>query len=213
MNFFFSMAASRNPSFFGQLGEAGQQLARADAAARAEALQERRLDIEAGYRASQEERQLRELQQYEDPNSLRGRYIQAQIEELNARRDRAARDSGTPTDPVVGRERDDQGRLYNIYRSGRVTLVGGEGGPTFVDRSNTPQARAYNDYLNRRAAFTARLAENPMTQGELGRRALRQWEEDNPRPPNPYASPSQSGPTTTAPTEPTGNRVRLPGID
>lgn len=84
MNFFFSMAASRNPSFFGQLGEAGQQLARADAASRAEALQERRLDIEAGFRAMQAENQLRELQQYEDPNSLRGRFIQAQIDRLRA---------------------------------------------------------------------------------------------------------------------------------
>lgn len=84
MNFFFSMAASRNPSFFGQLGEAGQALAQADRAARTEARQERQLDVEAAYRAAQEARQLREQLAQEDPNSIQGRFMQARINNLEA---------------------------------------------------------------------------------------------------------------------------------
>jgi hypothetical protein len=84
MNFFFSMAASRNPSFFGQLGEAGQALSQADRTARAEALQERRLDVEAAYRAAQESREARRLASEEDPTSLRGRLLQAQALQAEA---------------------------------------------------------------------------------------------------------------------------------
>jgi hypothetical protein len=98
MNFFFSMAASRNPSFFGQLGEAGQALSQADRTARAEALQERRLDVEAAYRAAQEAREARRLANEEDPTSLRGRQLQAQTLQAEAQaeyyRRRAAEGGG-----------------------------------------------------------------------------------------------------------------------
>lgn len=98
MNFFFSMAASRNPSFFGQLGEAGQALSQADRTARAEALQERRLDVEAAYRAAQESREARRLASEEDPTSLRGRLLQAQALQAEAQaeyhRRRAAEGGG-----------------------------------------------------------------------------------------------------------------------
>ena len=84
MNFFFSMAASRNPSFFGQLGEAGQALAQADRAARTEARQERQLDVEAAYRAAAEARQLREAAAMEDPSTPRGRLLNAQAAQAEA---------------------------------------------------------------------------------------------------------------------------------
>lgn len=213
-----ALAGTRRSDFGGAFGEALQAMRQAGTAQRQEERQNRQLDVEAAYRAAQEARQMAELEFARDPNNPLNqlRVAQARAEEARInliRRQAANVGAGERADPVVGRERDDQGRLYNIHRSGSATLVGGEGGPTFVDRSNTPQARAYNDYLNRRAAFTARLAENPMTQGEAGRRALRQWEEDNPRPPNPYAAPGSQIQQPEQPQQPTGNRVRLQGID
>lgn len=162
MNFFFSMAASRNPSFFGQLGEAGQQFARADAASRAEALQERRLDIEAGFRAAQEERQLRELQQYEDPNSLRGRYIQAQIDELNARRDRAGRDEGLGQG-IPGELGGRQGIYYPRSDTFRPYAEGFQAART-VQQEDAAERRAAELRLRIDNEAERRLNSNPATQ-------------------------------------------------
>lgn len=154
MNFFFSMAASRNPSFFGQLGEAGQQLARADAAARAEALQERRLDIEAGYRAMQAENQLRELQQYENPGSPRYRLIEAQIANLRASAARAASEgaSNRLTGSFIG----DDGIVRGMNRQGQLEPYRTETGEPFRRRENDPATsanwmQAYNESMRNSA--------------------------------------------------------------
>jgi hypothetical protein len=154
MNFFFSMAASRNPSFFGQLGEAGQQLARADAAARAEALQERRLDIEAGYRASQEERQLRELLRDEDPNSPRARLIEAQIANLRASAARAGRE-GTSS-RLTGQYTGDDGIVRGMNRQGRLEPYRTETNEPFRRRETDPATsanwmQAYNESMRNSA--------------------------------------------------------------
>lgn len=146
MNFFFSMAASRNPSFFGQLGEAGQALAQADRAARTEARQERQLDVEAAYRAAQEARQLREQLAQEDPNSIQGRFMQARINNLEAQsRYYLQRGSGESS-----RERLGTGYEVEDPTSGRqgVAYMGANGQPVVrwlpenLRRAQTPQQQA-----------------------------------------------------------------------
>lgn len=88
-----ALAGTRRSDFGGAFGEALQAMRQAGTAQRQEERQNRQLDVEAAYRAAQEARQLRELLQYEDPNSLRGRQLRAQIMELEARAERARREA------------------------------------------------------------------------------------------------------------------------
>ena len=86
-----ALAGTRRSDFGGAFGEALQAMRQAGTAQRQEERQNRQLDVEAAYRAAQEARQLRELLQYEDPNSLRGRQLRAQIMELEARAEHTRR--------------------------------------------------------------------------------------------------------------------------
>lgn len=113
-NFFFSMAASRNPSFFGQLGEAGQALTRTQAEARTAARQERQVDVEAAYRAAQEARQAAEVEWARDPqNPLNiARLAAARSDEVRARAALAS----------AGRERLGQGYITRDRETGNYQI-------------------------------------------------------------------------------------------
>lgn len=207
-NFFFSMAASRNPSFFGQLGEAGQALTRTQAEARASARQERQVDVEAAYRAASEARQLREDLANEDPNSLRGRYIRAQIANLEAQAVRSLRGPAEQRRRVVDRQRDAEGNLYLVYDDGTVSRAGGAEGPAFIDRTNTPQGRIYQDWLNRRAAASERIRTSSALMSDDQRNAaMRGWLRDNPEPANPFA-PRSGTTAATGGAAPTVDNLR-----
>jgi hypothetical protein len=78
-----AMASTRSPTFAGALGEGLQAMQRTAASQRQEERQNRQTDMEAAYRAASEARQLREILNREDPNSLQGQELMARIRQLN----------------------------------------------------------------------------------------------------------------------------------
>lgn len=226
-NFFFSMAASRNPSFFGQLGEAGQTFSTAARQARQDARQERQVDVEAAYRAASEARQAAEADWARDPrNPLNiARLAAARSDEVRARAALAS----------AGRERLGQG--VQIERQGQdgqtqygVAYPGASGG--YEERWFPGNVRPSRTGAERLQLTALRAIQQ---EGDRAERAYRDSFRNSPSPPNPEEirrGAAQEAATarrraaieygidpevaerfgsTAAPTE-GGNRVRLPGL-
>lgn len=68
-DFFFSMAGSQSPSFFGAIGQAGQALSAADRQRRTEAREDRRSQAEENFRAAQIAVDNAKIALERDPNS------------------------------------------------------------------------------------------------------------------------------------------------
>lgn len=147
----------------------------------------------------------------ENPNSW-----QAQVAFMNARA-HLLQAAASQRDRVTSQQRDREGNLYNVHESGRITRVGGENGPSFVDPDRSPEARRYADWARQKEAFEGRLlarppalAETPEQRRTADAAAMQQWLASNPRPRAPWDERSTSGAapeqTRLAPTE---NRVRL----
>lgn len=164
-NFFFSMAASRNPSFFGQLGEAGQTFSTAARQARQDARQERQVDVEAAYRAASEARQAAEADWARDQrNPLNiARLAAARSDEIRARAALAS----------AGRERLGQG--IQIERQGPdgqtqygVAYPGASGG--YEERWFPGNARPYRTGADRLQLTALRAVQQAGDQAARGYR-------------------------------------------
>ena len=190
MNFFFSMAASRNPSFFGQLGEAGQALSQADRGFRTEARQQQQADTEQEYRRAIVDNQRAEMEFQRDPNNpinqLRMAQTQASLADAEYRR-RAAATAGQGSGERLG-----QGYQTFNPETGRyqIEYPGARGGPQMRPFVGVPTGVAQQLRQGERADFAqaeragqaaARLAQNTgrvLTQTELddiSRRARNQY--------------------------------------
>lgn len=205
-----AMASTRSPTFAGALGEGLQALQRTAAGQRQEERQNRQADIEAAYRAASEARQLREILNREDPNSLQGQELMARIRQLNEQANYyARRPSGEGSggrDRVVGRERGNDGNMYLIYESGRVVRAGGEDSVTFQDPANSLVGRRYLTWETARRQFDTQLAADRMLPPAMREQLRREWLRNNPEPPNPFtryeaAQAGQPGQPQTAPAE------------
>lgn len=177
-NFFFSMAGSRSPSFFAQLGEAGQAMLRSQNEARTAARQERQVDAETAYRAAAEARQLRELANLEDPNTPRGRLLAAQARQAEAHADYYTRQAAN-----VGAERRDANRLsgtivgedgilYGTDRQGQIRPYTTPSGEPFrrgqTENWQTQWTSIYNNAVRRLSEFGPGQVTDP---NEVSRRA------------------------------------------
>ncbi len=121
-------------------------------------------------------------------------------------------------DRVVGQQRDADGNLYNVHESGRVTRVGGEGGPSFVDPERSPEARRYAAWSQARENLESRLratapsiTESPEQREARIQNDLRAWLRNNPRPRAPWEQrpdPNAPAPAADAPA-PNENRTRI----
>lgn len=130
----------------------------------------------------------------ENPNSW-----QAQVAFMNARA-HLLQAAAAQRDRVTSQQRDREGNLYNVHESGRITRVGGENGPSFVDPTNTPEARRFAEWSRQKEAFEGRLlarppalAETPEQREAANAAAMRQWLASNPRPRSPYDERTPAG--------------------
>lgn len=144
----------------------------------------------------------------ENPNSW-----QAQVAFMNARA-HLLQAAAAQRDRVTSQQRDREGNLYNVHESGRITRVGGENGPSFMDPDRSPEARRYADWARQKEAFEGRLlarppalAETPEQRREADAAAMRQWLASNPRPRAPWdeRTPAGAGGEVRPPAE-TSNR-------
>ena len=198
-----AMAGSRSPYFGQALAEGVQGMLRQRQQQTQEARQQQQVDVEQEYRRAVVENQRAELEFQRDPdnplNQLRVAQTQAALADAQYRL-ASARNVGVgdSRDRVVERRIAEDGNLYLIHESGRTTRVGGEGGPSFLDRTVTPQARAWLDYQNRRAQAISQAAQLPSP--TMRDQALQFWDRNNPAPPNPFTGSRDAG-TTAAPTQ------------
>ncbi len=214
--FGFGMAASNNPSFFGQLGEAGLNMMRGDREARQDANKNRELDIMQEYRRAQIEVTRAENEWTRDPNNPRNVALLAEARYREAAAAAALRrgegGGGGSADgqgiPMMGED----GRMTIFYpRSGR-SVQAPEGLSMVGANANTPDERRYSAWGERRQrALSELLGPNSMiagNQSEVERR-MRVWDSMNPEPPR--RRPATNGqPETTALPQSESNRVRIP---
>ncbi len=123
-NFGFAMAASRNPSLFGQIGEAGLAMQRGDRERRQDNIRQQQVDVEQEYRRAQVDLARAEQAWQQDPNNPRSVALLAEARYRLAMAERAAREpsgGGTGGDGrVVARELGEDGVVYNVFRDGSV---------------------------------------------------------------------------------------------
>lgn len=121
-DFGFAMAASRNPSLFGQIGEAGtatNAIRRTeDRANRREALQSRELDIQQNYRQTQMELARAEMEWQRDPNNPINTLRLAQARAAAQRAEGGG--GGRGGNRIVGQIVGEDGVLYGTTRDGNV---------------------------------------------------------------------------------------------
>jgi hypothetical protein len=183
-NFGFAMAASRNPSLFGQIGEAGLAMQRGDRERRQDDIRQQQVDVEQEYRRAQVDLARAEAAWQQDPDNPRNVALLAEARYRLAMADRAVRggEGGVSEGQGIPIERED-GTFGVFYpRTGRVA-VAPEGVSPMGATANTPEQRRLTDWNNRRAQFEQSLFQNPMFASQAAREnALREWTGRNPRP-------------------------------
>lgn len=163
-DFGFAMAASSNPSFFGQLGEAGLAMRRGDREGRQDSQRDRQLSTEETYRRAQADLARAELAWQQDPNNPRNIALLADARYRLAMADKAARsgdgDGEGGGGRVVARELGEDGTVFNVFRDGSVRQATLPDGTAFR-RGESPGTM---DQQIARARTQARqeLATNPM---------------------------------------------------
>ena len=131
-DFFFGMANSQSPSFFGAIGQAGQALSAADRQRATETRANRTAQAEENYRAAQIELQNRQLAAQADPNSPRNiielAKAQADLDTARARLIQAQRPERT-NDPgrvvIPNSEFVSDGLVYQRTQTGQTVPVMG----------------------------------------------------------------------------------------
>lgn len=120
-DFGFAMAASRNPSIFGMIGDAGLAMRQADQQARREALQNRELTTTQEYRQAQIRLAEAEAAWQRDPNNPLNvaRLAQARAAALRASGGGGGGGEGGG-DRIAGQIVGDDGILYGVTRDGRA---------------------------------------------------------------------------------------------
>lgn len=120
--FGFGMAASRNPSLFGQIGEAGLALMRGRREDRQDTNTERTLSVQEAFQQARIRLQDAEQRYQEDPTNPANIARLAQARYYEAMAARAARGGGEGGGEgrVVAREVGNDGNVYNVFRDGSV---------------------------------------------------------------------------------------------
>jgi hypothetical protein len=154
------MAASRNPSLLGMIGEAGLAMRRADREARQDALKEREVDIMERYRRAEEELKRAELDFQRDPTNPLNVARLAQAQYYMA----AVRNAGSNSDGTFVPGVDASGRtVFFSPRTGRA-VAAPEGFLPTGSAANSPEAQlervrehgfvtAINNFLNNPAWY------------------------------------------------------------
>lgn len=119
-NFGFAMAASRNPSLFGMIGEAGLALQRGNREDRQDTRQEREVDVMAEYRRAQIDLGRAEAEWNRDPNNPLNVARLAEARYRLAAAANAGRSGSGSADRIAGQVVGDDGILYGTTRDGRV---------------------------------------------------------------------------------------------
>lgn len=136
--FGFAMAASRNPSLFGMIGEAGLGMQRHEREQRELAARERQIADQSEYNRARIELARAELDWSRDPTNPANIARLAQARAMLQRAESAA-----DRDPITARATDRQGNLVGITRSGRVVpLRDPEGNPLPAPNETSQDARA-----------------------------------------------------------------------
>lgn len=125
-NFGFGMAASRNPSLFGQIGEAGLAMMRGRREDRQDTNSERQLSVTEQFQQARIRLQEAEQRFQEDPTNPSNVARLAQARYYEAMAGRALRGGGEggggsgSDGRVVAREVGNDGNVYNVFRDGSV---------------------------------------------------------------------------------------------
>jgi hypothetical protein len=124
-NFGFGMAASRNPSLFGQIGEAGLAMMRGRREDRQDTNTERQLSVTEQFQQARIRLQEAEQRYQEDPTNPSNVARLAQARYYEAMASRALRGGGEGgggdgDGRVVAREVGNDGNVYNVFRNGSV---------------------------------------------------------------------------------------------
>lgn len=198
-NFGFAMAASRNPSLFGQIGEAGLAMQQGDRQSRREALQARELEMMQEYRRAQIRLAEAEAAYQRDPNNPLNiaRLAQARLAMFRGvgggGGGRANEGPGIPVATPSG---------FGIFypRTGRVAEAP-EGVRPMGATANTPDERRVTDWANRRSQFMDRLLADPILGGntQAVEQRMQAFDRLNPR-------PGGSAPAATPPS----TNIRIP---
>lgn len=198
-NFGFAMAASRNPSLFGQIGEAGLALQQGDQQSRREALQARELESVEEYRRAQIRLAEAEAAYQRDPNNPLNiaRLAQARLALSRGMGGGGGSVNEGPGIPVAT----PNGGFGIFYpRTGRIA-VAPEGVRPMGATANTPDERRVTDWANRRSQFMDRLLADPVLGGNAQaiEQRMQMFDRLNPRP----------GGSAPASTPPSAN-IRIP---
>lgn len=210
-NFGYAMAASRNPSLFGMIGEAGLAMQRGDREDRQDTRQEREIDVMQEYRRAQIQLAAAEQEWQRDPNNplnvarlAEARYRLAAA--ANVGRSGSGAASEGPGIPIENAE---TGRFGIFFpRTGRIAEAP-EGVTPMGAAANTPNQRRLTDWNNRRAEFERSLFQNPLFGTPTARdAALSEWVRRNPMP---AVRGTGTGTGTDAIMQPQqSDRVRIP---
>ena len=117
--FGFAMAASRNPSLFGMIGEAGLAMQRGNREEREDDRRDREVDANAEYRRAQIQLARAEALYNQDPNNPRNIALLAQAR-YAATRAANVGSGGGGGDRISGQVVGDDGVVYGMTRDGRV---------------------------------------------------------------------------------------------
>lgn len=149
--FGFAMAASRNPSLFGMIGEAGLAMQRGNREEREDDRRDREVDVNAEYRRAQIELARREREWEENPNNPRTVAALAQARYHMARA--ATAGSGGGNSRIAGQIIGDDGVVYGVTRDGQaIPYTMPDGTPLRRGQTENWQAQytsAYNSAMTR----------------------------------------------------------------
>lgn len=181
--FGFAMAASRNPSLFGMIGEAGLAMQRGNREEREDDRRDREVDTQAEYRQAQIALARAEALYNQDPNNPRNQALLAQARYAAARAARGVGGGGSanegPGVPVM------QNGLYGVFypRTGRL-VTAPEGVLPVGANANTPEERRYTDWQNRRASAAQAIVTDPIagSNPQVAETRMQAWLRLNPEP-------------------------------
>lgn len=204
-DFGFGMAASRNPSLFGQIGEAGLNMQRGNRDDRQDTNREREVAATEEYRRAQVQLARAEQEWARDPNNPANvaRLAHAQAYMAQATRARSGGGGSGSEGSFVPLQREDGSIAFFSPRSGRIASPG-EGYMPVGASANTPDQRALEGWNRARREFQERILLDPMARIQAPD-LLRTWESQNPRP-RLRGEPTTGGDVAAPPAQ---DRVRI----
>lgn len=197
-NFGFAMAASRNPSLFGQIGEAGLAMMQGDRQSRREALQARELDVMQEYRRAQIRVAEAEAAYQRDPNNPLNIARLAQARLAMARGVGGGGGGGSTNEgPGIPVATPNGGFGIFYPRTGRIAAAP-EGVRPMGTTANTPDERRVTDRATRRAQFVNDILSDPATASRADE-LVQRWDRFNPPIPAAVAPQNQTTPAIPQP--------------